>query len=382
VKRHLFIGLAAITVCALAVALSTWRNAGSFDYQGKSVKAWSLGLYLSEPDRGEATAALQALGSNAVPRLIKMLQTSDSALHKRLWSLLPKLPPRVRFVVVRRVKPPNAPVVRMAAARALGIIGPEARSAVPALVGALRDKEAGVRWEAAEALGRIGRDSVPALIEGLWDRDVKVRHTAVYALGVVGPEAGAAVPALIHRLKDWDAGVRASAASSLSGIGAPALPALMDLLAREPGVEREAAARVLLEFYGSQGLAGQSRLSLAQDSAPGARARAIEKLGAIRPADDVVLKVLLGSLRDPAAEVRSAALNALDPESLKPETFVLTLVCCLRDESPSVRECSARVLGNIGALARPAVAVLERLAEDREDPAHAAAKEALGKIKP
>lgn len=381
-KRRLFIGLAAIAVCALVGALNAWQNAGSPVYQGKSVKAWSLGLYSSDPERGKATAALQALGPKAVPRLTRLLQTRNSALHQQLWTLLQKLPPRVRSAAFRYVGPPNATAVRMAAARSLGIIGPEARTAVPALVGALRDQETGVRWEAAAALGRIGKDSVPALIGGLWDRDVKVRHTATYALGVVGPEADAAIPALIHRLKDLNAGVRASAASSLSGIGAPALPALMDLLAREPGAEREAAANLLLGFYGSKGPAGQSRLRLAQDDAPGARARAIEKLGTLRPADDVVPKVLLGSLRDPAVEVRSAALKALDPESLKPATLVPALIWCLRDESPAVRECSARVMGNIGAPAQPAVAILKRLAEDPEEPARAAAKEALGKIKP
>jgi HEAT repeat protein len=382
VKRRLFIGLATVTVCALAVALGGWRNAAHTVYRGKSVKAWSLRLYWSDLDKSEATAALHALGPKAVPCLTKLLQASDSDFHKHLWKLLQKLPPRARSVFLRHVNPPNATVVRMAAARSLGIIGPKARSGVPALIGALRDPEAGVRWEAAAALGRIGQDSVPALIEALWDRDMKVRHTATYALGAVGPGASAAIPALIRRLRDQDAGVRASAASSLSGIGAPALPVLMDLLAHEAGTEREAAAKILLGFYGSQGLVGQSRLNLAQDDAPGARALAIEKLGAIQPADDVVLKVLLGSLRDPAAEVRSAALKALAQENLKPGTLVPVLVCCLRDKSPAVRECSARVLGTIGAPARPAVASLKRLAEDREEPACAAAQEALGNIKP
>ena len=381
-KRHLVIGLAALTVCALAGALSAWRNASRPVFQGKSVKAWSLRLYGSDPDRGNATTALQALGPQAVPRLTGLLQTRDSAFHKRLWSLLKKLPPRVRSAALRHIEPPNATVVRMAAARSLGIIGPEARAAVPALIGTLRDQETGVRWEAAAALGRIGKDSVPALIEGLWDRDVKVRHAATYALGAVGPEASAAIPVLIRRLKDEDPGVRASAASSLSGIGAPALPTLMDLLAREPGAEREAAAKVLLRFYGSRGWAGQPRLSLAQDDASGARARAIEKLGALRPADDVVLKVLLGSLKDPAAEVRLTALRALDPESLKPATLLPALVGCLRDESPAVRECSARMLGNLGVPTPLAVVLLKRLAEDPEEPARAAALEALGKIKP
>jgi HEAT repeat protein len=45
--------------------------------------------------------------------------------------------------------------VRTEAARALGRIGPEAKSAVPALNAALKDREPLVAREAAEALKRI-----------------------------------------------------------------------------------------------------------------------------------------------------------------------------------------------------------------------------------
>ena len=46
--------------------------------------------------------------------------------------------------------------VRMAAAHALGTIGPDAKSAIPALEEALGNAEVGVRRQAAIALGRIG----------------------------------------------------------------------------------------------------------------------------------------------------------------------------------------------------------------------------------
>ena len=46
--------------------------------------------------------------------------------------------------------------VRVAAARALGPIGPAAKDAAPALVAALKDGDADVRGAAAEALGEDG----------------------------------------------------------------------------------------------------------------------------------------------------------------------------------------------------------------------------------
>src|SRR5262245_61421376 len=46
--------------------------------------------------------------------------------------------------------------VRLAAAEALGLIGPEAKAAVPALAAALGDSDRFVRVAAADALGKIG----------------------------------------------------------------------------------------------------------------------------------------------------------------------------------------------------------------------------------
>lgn len=72
--------------------------------------------------------------------------------------------------------------VRKKAARELGHIGAADKAAVPALVGALKDKDAGVREAAVLALLAIGRpaaEAAPALTE-LRDRDPvpKVRQEA------------------------------------------------------------------------------------------------------------------------------------------------------------------------------------------------------------
>jgi HEAT repeat protein len=66
-------------------------------------------------------------------------------------------------------------------------------------VEALNDKDRLVRIQAAVRLGIIGpaaKDAVPALIEALKDKSSRVRDEAVYALGQIGPAANAAVPAL------------------------------------------------------------------------------------------------------------------------------------------------------------------------------------------
>jgi hypothetical protein len=71
---------------------------------------------------------------------------------------------------------------------------------------ALKDKDKGTRIAAAFALGKIGpaaKDAVPALIEALKDKDRDVRSTAAQALSGIGPAAKAAVPALTEAFCPW-----------------------------------------------------------------------------------------------------------------------------------------------------------------------------------
>jgi HEAT repeat protein len=77
-------------------------------------------------------------------------------------------------------------VLRVTAARALAGAGPEeAAAVVPALIGALQDREAGVRDAAAEALGTFGpaaRAALPGLLKRLADENPFVRASAADAL--------------------------------------------------------------------------------------------------------------------------------------------------------------------------------------------------------
>jgi hypothetical protein len=61
--------------------------------------------------------------------------------------------------------------------------------AVTALIGALREGDAGVRSQAAWALGAIGdRRASDALLLALKDSDTKVRRQAAWALSVVAKQ--------------------------------------------------------------------------------------------------------------------------------------------------------------------------------------------------
>lgn len=89
---------------------------------------------------------------------------------------------------------------RLAAVRAVGALGPEARAAVPGLI---------------ECLG-----------------ERLLRSAAAFALGEMGAEARAAAPVLISALVDEDEQVRASAAAALTKLGSAAVPDLLAAVQR------------------------------------------------------------------------------------------------------------------------------------------------------
>jgi HEAT repeat protein len=78
-----------------------------------------------------------------------------------------------------------APHTRNNAAYSIARMGPAAKSAVPALITALKDPEAAVRFPVCIALREIGpdaMDAVPALKEALEDRNEDVAAMARRAL--------------------------------------------------------------------------------------------------------------------------------------------------------------------------------------------------------
>jgi len=78
---------------------------------------------------------------------------------------------------------------RSAAARELTKLGPEAKEAVPVLVGALGDADGEVRQVATNVLSKIGKPAVPALGKALESSDRVVRRQAALALSKVGADA-------------------------------------------------------------------------------------------------------------------------------------------------------------------------------------------------
>ena len=98
------------------------------------------------------------------------------------------------------------PGTRFLAAQALGRIGDEAESAVPALLLALRADDMYLRMATTGALIQIGHPSVPGLVKALFDRNKAVRRASAKALGKIGSKR--AIKPLQVAVKDTDPTVR------------------------------------------------------------------------------------------------------------------------------------------------------------------------------
>ena len=160
---------------------------------------------------------------------------------------------------------PNEATVSQLSAMLLEKLGPMARSAVPAIVGALRSKDYLLRGYAIAALASLETESkvaVPLLLDVLRFNDVNdpehrkyLRNCVIAALGqVAGPEAEPAMPVLVSTLKDQNLyrTYRVSAAKALGKIGpkaaSSAIPALTDLLHCDDKQLRSEAEKALRDI--------------------------------------------------------------------------------------------------------------------------------------
>jgi HEAT repeat protein len=255
---------------------------------------------------------------------------------------------------------------RVQAINALIQAGPEARRAVPALIGSFRDNGATFLHPlAAVALSRIGPDAVPELQKALNDDSYAVRAGAALALGLIGPASRPAVLALAGKLKDPEALVRTAAAQALGRIGSLAragVPALRTSLTdKDASVQVEAALalwKVANEARGASVLA-----KALQGEALAERSAAA--LGEIGPAAKAAIPALRAALKATSPRLRIAAAEALYRVSKDAEVSLPVLESLCESKEAGDRLLAISALGTLAAEPK-AVALLARMLKSKE----------------
>jgi len=173
-----------------------------------------------------------AQDEESLPSLFNSLSTGDYATAWRAAISLSKLGNDA-------VQPLNQVLLngnvfaKRASAFALGRIGDEAISALPALIQALEDKDPEMRFDAINAITAIRKDpetTLPLLINLLSDDDQFVRTYAAHCLGQYGQQAKDAVSKLGEAAFDRSEFVSKSAMKALGSIGSASVPVLIEAL--------------------------------------------------------------------------------------------------------------------------------------------------------
>ena len=252
---------------------------------------------LYTPNHREAMNSISAIGPSAIPFLFKKARHENGAVQSFYRAIWPKLP----TILKQRL-----PVPRPSDPNFPGKIG--------------------------NALMAVGQEELPQLIVALKDRDPRVRHVAILAIQYMGMKPDAAVPVLCELLNDPDARVRGSALLALGHMGSKAKPAVPAFIAT-------------LRFGRNEYLAG-------------VRATAAWALGQVGPDARMAVPWLRQSLSDTNPSMRQMAAIAL--WRINQETNVIPLVIEHFERNPQEMEV-LRTLGEMGPLAKPAVATLLKL---------------------
>ncbi len=273
---------------------------------------------------------------------------------------------------------------KASAAFALMRMGAEAEPAMGYLIGSLRGQDfGGSKYCAAKALARIGEPAIPVLIKGRGGATSVTNPWAARALGWMGPKAKSAGGSLAKALASKSLALQQAAAKALAMIGSDApeaVPALSKALKDPNWLVRYSAAKGLVRIGAkAKGAVGDLTATLDDDEFM-VRAAAAEALGRIGPAAKAaagkLAAVLGGDKHDwPRFNAARALGLVCAPQGVD------ALSKALSDSDADVRAEAAWALGDIGPAAKGAAAALRMAAKsDSEYLVQHAAEATLAKI--
>jgi hypothetical protein len=240
-RKRVYIALAVVLVALAGVIAWQVLREREPVYQGKPLRVWLVQYGTNHWSAGrngeldrQAEAAIQHLGTNAIPLYLKIITTRESSLKLKLLALVPK-----RWLARFHLRSVNN--YRHLGAYGLIALGADAKPSVPALIALLNDKNPDVRYAAVFALrslGPVAGDALPSLIKCLKDPDFRVQSDAILGLGEIHQEPERVIPILVKLLDEpqnpqHSEIIRSDAIWSLRHFGAlakPALPSLLRLL--------------------------------------------------------------------------------------------------------------------------------------------------------
>ncbi len=210
--------------------------------------------------------------------------------------------------------------LRVAALTALGQLGPVTAGVVPALAGALSDREPAVAEAAADALGELApaqrEPAIPAVLTRLEDPKLHedVAHALLYLLPGHVPRFGPAVLGCLRRhLKSTTWWVVDAVETALEEIGPAARPLLPDLLGQLRAGVNDWNYPLLFAAVEPDGATTVPALpGLLRNGKPIVKVNALQVLARYGPKARAAEAAVAGLLKDRSATVKEFAREALE----------------------------------------------------------------------
>ena len=262
--------------------------------------------------------------------------------------------PEAITALVAALQDTNADI-RSNVTRCLGQLGQASPEAITALIAALQDTDAYVRFNATESLGQLRQaspEAITALIAALQGTDADIRSSAAWSLGQLGQASPEAITALVVASQDTDAYVRSNAARSIGQLGQASPEAITALVTAQHDADADVrfTAAASLGQLGPASPDAMAALVTAQhDADANVRFAAAVSLAQLGSAFPDAMAALVTAQYDADANVRfAAAVSLAQLGSASPEVIAGLLEGLRQAESQSVRQDSARFLGQMG----------------------------------
>jgi len=271
----------------------------------------------------------RSYGPEGVQVLIHALERGNRQRDQAYVWLWRRAPASLRD---RLPTPANNRAIRMCAGSMLGLLGADAKPAVPALLENLKiEKDDSVRqivlgcFEGLlKALGDQEKQKLlPIFLDSAKSRDAGVRNNALVALQFY-PQDPRVLPVMTGALKDGDVGVRLTAAKMLDQMDHQA--------ALKAGV-----VVVVVECLTNAQTSSHSWIA----------AESAFFLGHLKSDPGLVVPALIGTLHDPDTYARGNSAYSLGQFGPQARAAIPELLKALDDSEPYVRDQAARAIKSI-----------------------------------
>jgi HEAT repeat protein len=337
-------------------------------------------------ERRDAAVALSSLSISIFPSLIHILR-SGAAIYYEHNDLLPTeitlslgrmlYPERTVPALAELLKEKCHPLARKEAAKALRILGTNAKETVPLLLKSLADHDCRMRRDCVLALGAVGDSSLPvihSLITLLTDNEPEVRAFSARALGMLKTLNRQALSALAKTSKDHDIRVRIQADAANAAIRQNVIttvPKLLEVLRNHPEEDVRLHSALALRILPLESDVVPALIEKLQTSAETASVKSelALVLRSIGPAAQSATRCLVTLLQDHSILVRSCALDALRFINPPPAEVLPSFISSLRSDEARVRELAALAIQALGSQASSATSALRTVLKKDDNPA-------------